>query len=207
MTKHLSVATAIEKNRIASDKAFVILAALDVYDETGAFVETVRLAQNSENIDWQGDTYEASNFKIDLSDVSGQEPSLKIDAKDPSGFIRERMNSYGGGVGFSCVVTVINTGNIDQAPEVQEEFLVIDASQAGYDVSFTLGVDNPLKDRFPRRLLLRDQCTVRYKGSRCKYAGGLAACDFTYAGLNGCGAHSNQVNFGGFRGIQTIFSN
>lgn len=35
-----------------------------------------------------------------------------------------------------------------------------------------------------------------YKGTYCKYAGGLTACDGTFAD---CTTHANTVNFGGFR--------
>jgi hypothetical protein len=205
--RHVSVATAIEKNRVASDKAFILLISFVVTDALNNYVETVYLAQNSENYVWQGNTYIASNFKIDIKSSADSEPELRIDASDPSGFIRERMAAYGGGIGFATTVTVVNTGNPNQPAEIQEIFEIVGASQNGFNVSFTLGVDNPLRDRFPRRLMYRDQCTLLYKGTLCKYAGSLPSCDYTFQGPNGCTFHNNSINFGGFRGMQTIFTN
>ncbi len=42
-------------------------------------------------------------------------------------------------------------------------------------------------------------CVNEYKGARCGYVGGLTTCDFTFAGANGCTAHSNQHRFRGCR--------
>lgn len=207
MPRHLSVATAIEKNRVASDKAFLILVEIAVQDDLGRLVETIRLARNSETYVYHGQPYQASNFNIDLTESADEEPSLKVDAFDPSGFIRERMETYGGGVGFPVKVLIVNTGNPDQPPEISEEFLIVDASQQGVQITFTLGVDNPLLQRFPNRLQYRDQCTVRYRGPRCKYAGPLLTCDYTRYGSNGCLAHDNSTNFGGFSGLQTLSNN
>lgn len=202
MTRHLSVATAIEKNKIASDVAFILLLSVDIHDQLGAYIETLRLAKNSENITYQGAVYTAANFDADLKLDVEEEPSLTVTAEDPTGYIRERMETYGGGVGSECTLMVINTGNIEQPPEVQESFEVVGASTDGYKVSFKLGSENPLTIRFPSRTMYRDQCPLIFKGPECKYAGGDGTCTYTFSD---CRAKGNQSNFGGFRGLQTLF--
>lgn len=202
MANHLSVATAIEKNRIASDTAFVLLLDIVIHDNTGAYVETLHLAKNSENLVYLGNEYVASNFTAQIDIQTGSDPKFQLVAQDPTGVLRNRMELYGGGVGFPVTVTVVNSGNLTQSPEISDQFEVIQASAQGYVVSFTLGIENPISQRFPSRLMWKDQCPYPYKGPRCKYTGSLATCDFTLRGSNGCDVHLNTVNFGGFPGLQ-----
>lgn len=202
MTRHLSVATAIEKNKIASDVAFVPLISIDIRDQLGEYVETLRLARNSEDIEYQGELYLAGNFEIDVKMDIEEAPSLRITANDPTGFIRERMTTYGGGVGSDCVLMVVNTGNLDQPPEISETFEVTQASTDNYNVTFQLGMENPLSVRFPRRTMYRDQCPLVFKGGECRYAGADGSCTYTW---EDCVSKGNQANFGGFRGLQTLF--
>jgi phage-related protein len=204
MSAHLSVATAIEKNRIASDVAFVLLLDIAVTDDNGALVETLHLAKNSENIIYQGNQYTGANFDVKLDLDVDTEPKMVVSAEDPSGFLRERMEAYSGGVGFQVGLTVVNTGNLAQPPEMKESFEVTEAAASGYNVNFTLGIPSPVRLRFPTRLQFRDQCPFLYKGAQCAYAGSNPSCDFTYFGSNGCKAHNNEANFGGFLGLQNL---
>lgn len=201
---HLSVATAIEKNRLASDVAFVLLLDITVTDANKNTVEHLYLCRNSENVVYQGNQYIAANFEAKMDIDTGTDPRLQITASDPTGVIRDRMEVFGGGIGFEATLMVVNTGNLAQPPEIKETFQIINASQNGYDVSFTLGIPNPTMQRFPPRLQYRDQCTYQYKGLRCKYAGPMATCDYTRTGPNGCKAHGNEANFGGFPGMQNL---
>lgn len=210
MGRHLSVATAIEVSRIASPVAFVPLIDVVVNNPvTGAYVETLYFARNSENITWHGNVYEASAFDFDVQEETGQVPRVTVTVKDYSQAIIEQMESYGGGVGFSVVLSVVNAGNLAQAPELQETFTVVSAMAQDYVVSFTLGIENPLMMRCPRRRQFRDYCNWRYKDSAtCGYNGTKTSCDYTMWGGNGCLTHSdgsygaNQFwRFGGFPGI------
>lgn len=201
---HLSVATAIEKAKIASDVAFVVLLDVELLDNSGNVSEVLRICRNTENIVYQGEQYIAANFTYDLASDNESSPKLTINADDPSGFIRQKMQEYDGGVGFSCWLTVINTGNLSQPPEIQEEFEVVSSSTEGYQVSFSLGIPNPLSQRFPRRIQMRKQCTVNFKDDRCKYSGADKTCSYTYDGPNGCLSKGNAVNYGGFRGLQNL---
>jgi hypothetical protein len=202
VTRHLSVATAIEKNKIASDVAFILLLDIAIYDQLGVYVENLRLAKNSEDLTFDGNLYTAANFDADIKLDVEEAASLSITAEDPTGFLRERMETYGGGVGSECTLMVVNTGNIDQPPEVMETFEVTGANTDGYKVSFNLGLENPLTLRFPSRAMWRDQCPLVFKGSECKYTGSDGSCTYTFSD---CRAKNNANNFGGFRGLQNLF--
>jgi phage-related protein len=205
-SSHLSVATAIEKNRIASETAFVLLIDIIVTNDLGEYIETVSLAKNSEPVIYQGTEYAASNFSIKMNLDVASTPTLQCVAEDPSGVIRDKLESYNGGTGFKVNLCVVNSGNLDQPPEISESFIITSAAANGFTVTITMGVSNPIATRFPNRLQWRDQCSYQYKGSRCKYTGDLPTCDFTYNGTNGCVFHSNAVNYGGFLGLQNLMA-
>lgn len=99
-------------------------------------------------------------------------------------------------------VTSPATAGVAQAEIVDTEyFKVVGAAVKGNIVTWTLGDDNPLASPFPRRRQLMDRCSWRYKSNNCGYAGGMSSCDLTLNGSNGCAAHDNDLNFGGFPGI------
>lgn len=201
--RHVSVATAIEKNRIASDVAFVTCIEIEVRDPvTGNYVETVRMVNNNESITYQGHVYTAANFEFEIKAEAGSIPDITVTARDYTQELQVRMQAYGGGVGFQVRMMEVNTGNLNVAPEVEEVMTVVGASAQDYNVTFTLGAENPLTMRFPRRRQFRDRCPWAYKGAECKYSGPLASCDFTLKGANGCVAHANSLNFGAFAGIR-----
>ncbi len=202
MARHLSVATVIEKNRISSAFAFIPILDIRIKNpDTGEIVETLHFARNTEDLEFQGKTYVASHFDFDIKSAAGNQPELTLNVVDYSRAIQARMQEFGGGVGSEVTLTIVNTANLEQPPEVQEEFEVTGASVADYRVDFTLGAENPLMMRFPPGRMYKDRCRWRYKGEQCGYSGPLPRCDYTLQGENGCAAHNNTRNFGGFPGI------
>lgn len=204
MGRHLTVATILEVNRISSDVAFVEFVEVDVLNGSGALVETLRFCRNTENLVFRGNLYIAADFSFSVKQNAGEETNVQMSAFDPTGILRSRMEQFEGGVGFPVRLHIVNTAALNGPAEISETFQIIGASAKGYDVSIQLGAENPLRMRFPLGLQFRDRCRFVYKGGRCKYAGPLATCDYTYDGANGCTAHANQANFGGFRGLQPL---
>ncbi|MCR9222927.1 MAG: hypothetical protein NXH70_02560 [Hyphomonas sp.] len=204
MARHLTVATIIEANQVASAVAFVELVDVEVVDANGTFVEYLRFCKNTENLTFNGNLYLAANFDIKVVQETSEEPRITFNAKDVTGIIRQSMENYGGGIGFNVTLTIVNSAKLTDPPELQENFEVLAASASGFDVSFQLGTENPLSLAFPVGKQYRDRCRHKYKGARCKYVGALGSCDYSYAGANGCIAHSNEQNFGGFRGLKNL---
>lgn len=203
MARHFTIASAIDKNKIDSINAWLVLVDIDVKDAGGTHVEYVRLVQNNENITYKGNLYTAAEFDIGVNQAMDEEPTMKFTAFDPTGVVRQKMEEYAGGVGFAVTVAIINTANMLADPEIEEVFQVVDASAPGFNVSWTLGVENPLKHTFPPRKQFRDRCMFKYKGLRCKYAGPLPSCDFSKDGANGCRVHNNIPNIGSFGGLKS----
>jgi phage-related protein len=203
MARHLTVASAIDKNKIASENVWLVLCTITVRDEWDNEIETLRIVKNNEDVTYQGQVFTAAEFDLDFSTAANEEPNMTFSAVDPTGAIRDRMEDYNGGVGFGVVLTIVNTGNMGAEPEIEEEFDVLAATAPGINVSWTLGAENPLKYQFPYRRQYRDRCPWVFKGKRCKYVGAATACDFTLNGPNGCRVKSNTKNFGGFPSLRS----
>ena len=204
MTKSLSIASVIEKNRISSDVPWLVCVDIGVIDPAnGNLVETGHYVRNSEDIVFNGSTYLAAVFDIELKEESGSQQSVRLSFKDYSLLVQRKMQNYGGGVGFAITIMVVNAAALSQAPEIIEHFEVTGAESANYDCSFTLGAENGITKVFPRRKQTKDYCQWRYKGEDCKYVGSMPTCDLSLKGANGCSAHGNVVHFGAFPGINT----
>lgn len=202
MAKNMSVATAIEKNRLASDVAFIMALDVEVIDPvTGTFVETLRFCRNSENVIYGGNTYVASSFDVSISEATGEMPEISLTAIDFTGAIQARMQSYGGGIGFNVTIMVLNSAELTEECELKERYKVVGASAKNHAITFVLGNRNPLSIRFPRRVQMRDRCSWKYKGPECGYTGSLPNCDLSLDGSNGCKVHGIVENFGGFPAI------
>jgi phage-related protein len=203
MARHLTVASAIDKNKIDSMNAWVVLAKIVVRDEFDQEVETLRVCKNNENITYQGEEYVAAEFDLDFESAANEEPQMKFSAQDPTGVIRSRMEDYNGGVGFGVTLMVVNSGNLAAEPEINEEFDVVSASAPQTTVSWVLGAENPLKYQFPYRRQYRDRCPWVFKGNRCQYVGSATSCDYTMNGPNGCRVKDNMIHFGGFPALRS----
>lgn len=199
----LSIAAVIEKNKIASSVAFIPLIDVNVYEpSTGAFVETLRGARNSEAVTFRGNVYAPVQFDLSFGSESGSQTTVELTIKDLSMTLQRYMELYGGGVGFGVTLHIVASDSLDKDSEISEFFEVIGASVDRITCTFQLGAENVLANSFPRRKQTRDFCQWRYKDpSTCRYSGTLPSCDLTLQGPNGCNAHNNTINFGGFPGI------
>lgn len=203
MKQTLSIATAIEKNRLDSDTPLLVAIDIEVVNpDTGVVVEVVHLVRNNEEVVFNGTAYQPSIFDISFTKESGTQSAVSLSVNDYTGAIQARMEEYGGGVGFNITFYIVNAGALDEPPEMVEYFQVISASAVDYHAQFQLGAENEVMKTFPRRRQTRDYCQWRYKDPlTCRYAGGLGSCDLTLQGPNGCAAHNNTLNFGAYPGM------
>jgi phage-related protein len=203
MGHSVSVATAIEKNRLSSDKPFLVCLEIQMIDPvTLDAVGTAYLVDNTESIEYNGQTFTPVPFDIDMKAEAGKMPEVTLQIKDFSKAVQGYMEGYGGGIGFKVTIFVVNAGNLAQPPEIFETFEVVGASSANYVVTFQLGMENLVSEQFPRRHQTRDFCQWRFKDpNTCRYAGSAAACSMTLTGPQGCIALNNTKNFGAFPGV------
>lgn len=199
----ISVSTILEKNKLTSGVAFVVLAKLEILNTaTQTFVETLYLANNTENVVFGGQTYIAFPFRIDLRYEAGAVPEITMSATDFQSVLLGKLNTYAGATGSRVTITIVNTANLAQGAEVEEVFEVIGTSASEWVISIRLGAESPLARQFPARTQMKDRCSWKYKSAECGYTGSMPTCDLSLQGANGCAAHNNTINFGGFPGIQ-----
>lgn len=202
MANFLSVGSVIEKNKLFSNKPFLNLIEIDVTDpHTCQFIETLYFVNNKENIEYQGHTYLATSFELEVKKTADEAPTLSLTFYDATRAVEAAIQEYKGATGFKVRVIFVNTGALDQPPEVSEEFEILYTSNSNYAINVTLGAENPLDKRCPRRYCYREVCSWLYKSEHCGYKGDLETCDYTLSGSNGCRAHNNTKNYGGFPGI------
>ena len=207
MSISLSVASVLEKNRIESDIPFLALLDIEVVDpETGTHQETLRLALNSEIVVFNGSEYTPASFDISLKRAMNEVSTLELSINDYSQAIQAQMQAFGGGVGFSVTLSIVDGSALDLPAEMVEFFDVTASSASEYSATFTLGANSPISDAFPKRRQTKDFCGWRFKdGVNCNYVGPELTCDLTLQGPEGCAAKTapgwKPVVFGAYPGI------
>lgn len=203
--KHLNLSTVIDKNKVNSDKAFLILFEVEVKDHNEDLVTTLRFVKNNENVVFMGETFVAANFELTISVEANKEPEVSLSCQDQTRALMSFIDIYDGLVKSNVRLLVVHEDSLDGPAEMDENFLITECSVNEYIVSIRLGVESAVAQRFPNYRQFKNRCAWKYKGIRCKYAGGLPTCDYTRDGPNGCAAHANEINFGGMPGLNDLF--
>lgn len=203
--KSLTIASVIDKNRLASDQAWIIGLKIHVIDpETHDEVDIIRVVSNDEALTIQGEVYEPVPFTVDINEAVNEVATVSVSIQDQSQTVQAEMQAYRGGVGFTVEMLIVRATHttVNYEPDLHEFFTVVSASANDYVVNWQLGAENPLNETFPRGTQMRDRCRWSYKGPECGYAGARASCSRTLRGTNGCEAHNNAPRFGGYPGIK-----
>ena len=202
--KNVSLAKVIEKNRLASDQAWLIALNIDVINSDGNHVEYLRVVRNDEQITIDGDVFEPFPFDIDVEESTDGVPTLNLTISDSSQIVQSYMQNYSGGIGFEIDMFVVSapTTTMESEVDLTEKFYVVSANAKDYVVNWELGVFNPLRLIVPRRIQHQNLCSFGFKSAECAYAGANATCDRTLDGTNGCRDKGNAINFGGFPGLE-----
>ena len=199
MPKSFSIINAVEKNKIASANAWLVLLEIQFVDtDTGQVVETKFVVNNNENITYNANVYEAFPFDIKLKQEAGGVPEVELSAQDFQKVLLSKMNLYSGATGSTVIMRIVNSDNLSADPELEEVFEIIDSSANDFGITFKLGAENILARRFPNSVQMRDRCRWRYKSADCAYVGVEPSCDLTLQGANGCAFHNNSLHFGGY---------
>jgi len=206
----LSAGAYIEKNKLSSTQAWLILLKITMPDAT-----VLRVVANSENVTWPvtaGNIYTAFPFELDeIGDVSkGEVPSVGLRVSNVSRVLEPYLEEQDGLVNSVVTIRIVNSMHVttdalgaganNASAEVELTYEITSTSADNMWVTFTLGATNPWNKRFPRNKLWRNSCKYKqFKGVRCQYAGAETSCDRT---LDTCrNTMNNSINFGGAPGI------
>lgn len=210
----LSATAYLEKNKLSTDQAWLVLLKITMPDTT-----VLRVVANSENVTWPvtaGHEYLAFPFELDeIGDVSkGEVPNVGLKVSNTLRYLEPYLEAQDGLVDSSVTIRIVNATNVttpslgagvnNSSPEVELVYNIIATSADNMWVTFTLGAINPWNKRFPRNRIWRNTC--RYKefgGTLCKYdleaIGAETSCDRT---LDTCrDTMANSINFGGAPGV------
>lgn len=194
---NLSAAAIIEKNRLSSEGAWLVLLEIEV----PGVAEHIRIARNTEAVNWNSYAWEAFPFDIDpIADSGdGEIQSLTIRVSNVTRIVQAYLEESGGGVGAVVTVRVVHSQHLALTEaEVEEEFSVTGTSCDDAWVYFTLGPSYPVYARRPERRYLKNFCPFEYGGIECAVGadtrGVYPNCAKT---LVACRQRGNAVRFGG----------
>ncbi len=181
------------------DKADPLLVLLDIVVPDQP---PLRLVANNENIQYQGNTYEAFNFVVDKpgADGKGAVTTLPLKIANAKRVLRPYLDAYDGGVGLPVTITIINPAMADEDySELTATLYNLATDSDSAWVYFTLGPYNPRNKQFPPDQYLATSCRFDFTADpRCGYSGTATTCSRT---LDNCRALGNSRRFGGFPGL------
>lgn len=189
----LSAAAIIEKNKLSSDGAWLILLELDI----AGLTEPIRVVRNTEDITWNGVTWVAFPFELgEISeDSQGQLPSLSLKISNVTGVIQQYIEMSNGGVDSTAIIRVVHSLHLDlSTPEIEETLAVQSVTADTNWITVNLGPDFTTQLRVPADRYMKDFCPFKFRGLECGYAGSDTSCNKT---LDACRAKGNSVRFGG----------
>ena len=168
--------------------------------------ETVRrLTDNNEEITYDSVVYTPDDLEVGARDVnsSGNIPTVTLRTSALNSVIYDLIQDTSGAEDADVKLIKVNNDFLSEdipALEVDYESL---ATKCDSDwIYFTLGAPNPMHKRIPLRSYSSSICPnadpVRFKKSRCRYAGADTSCTGTY---EDCYDKSNAEHWGGFIGL------
>ena len=197
MAKLISTALVAEKNKVASVSAWLLLVEVNFPS-----AETIYITDNTEDFDWNGQTWQALPFKLDpiREDGKGALPTFALRITNVGRLLTSVIEQYDGCTGATVTLRVINSAHPEELEPVFEEVGSISGVTVDKDwASFTVGAENPLLQRSPRQRYLMNHCRYKeFKGELCGYTGDAGNCDRT---MSTCDSLGNLTRFGGFPGI------
>lgn len=195
---NLSAAAIMEKNKLASDGAWLVL--LKILGKQEGVVP-IYLVRNRDPIMWNQIEWVPFSFDMDNinDDGQGEIQSLTIKVSNVTRVIQGYLEAVSGGVDATVTVMVVHSNHLDVTdPEVEEEFSVTGTSCDDQWVYFTLGPAYPVSSRRPERRYLKNFCQFEYCGIECGLTDAVKTqypnCDKTAVA---CAYRNNLTRYGG----------
>ncbi len=194
--KNIPAALIIEKNKIANSVPWLMLLDIAFPDDSRVY-----LVNNTENITFQGRTYQAFPFKLENIKQSskGEIQSVVIRISNVLRSLQAYLEQYDGAVGTGILLRVVHASHLEEDySELEMHFDVVETTSDSKWVTFTLGAPNPLRNNFPHYKYIGEHCNWLFKSVECGYNGPSETCHRT---LTYCRQLGNSKRFGGFPGL------
>jgi lambda family phage minor tail protein L len=192
----LSSAAIIEKNKLESDGVWILLLEITLVDGT-----ILRVCRNTEDIEWNGETWVAFPFELDIvgETSKGEVPQVVVKVSNVTRQIQYYLEQGEGGVGAQVRIMYVHSKHLYLPnPEIELVYEVIASNADDKWVTFTLGAENPFNKNFPRHRVLRNFCRWNFKDENCQYQGDAIDCNKTLAR---CRQLGNSHRFGSYPSV------
>ncbi|HSV27246.1 MAG TPA: hypothetical protein VLH60_05075 [Sedimentisphaerales bacterium] len=201
----LSSVAIAEKNKLATNSAFLLLLQIIIPGEASA----LRFVDNTDDITWAGHTWQRFGFKVEqIREGANEVPQTVLAVDNIAPYMRQICQAYDHHLKTSGVrlietrLYIVNTAALAANPDCAAvDTYVFQISNIRLDhswVYFTLSASNPYRRRFPQHRILKDGCRFAFRGPLCGYAGTEIDCDRT---LRRCRELGNSSRFGAFPGV------
>lgn len=165
-----------------------------------------RFARNTEDVTYGGKKYDKFNLQISEQVFSGDGSIPRVTLRvfqDIQRTIEDLINETQGGLGAQVKLIRVNEKFLDTPVSALEFDYDNLASESDTEwCTFTLGIPNPLTQRFPLRVYSSSMCPwtspTLFKGSECQYTGEDPSCTGTY---EDCYVKGNATRWGGELGL------
>jgi phage-related protein len=177
--KNLPANIVIEKNKLATASAWLVLLDVTLTDNT-----VFRLVRNNEDITFNGNVYTAFNFELEPTEQgnSGEIPSVTLRVSNITRLIESKLQDLDGGIGSTVKVTVVNSDLLAESySELEMTFDVLACNTTSQWVVFTLGAPSPLRQRFPLDKYLALHCRFRFN----RPSGNYPECGYSGESIEG----------------------
>lgn len=189
---NLPLALRIEKNKLVSTAPWLLL--LDV---TLPDASHIRLARNTDDVVFGGETYTAFAFELDevKTGGDGRIQGVGLRVANPARALQPYLEAHEGLIGCAVTVAVVHAANLaEDHTELMLSWEILAAQPDANWINFTLGAMNPLRRRFPLLMAAPRSCHWMYKGAECASTHVATTCART---LDACRTLGNSHRFGG----------
>ena len=200
MPLNISSDAILEKNKITSDAAWLLLLKIAYDGETPGYI-----CLNNQEIVWPssgGNTYLPAIFSLSgIEETKDAEvPAIRLSLFDFNRNVLPFIEGYGGGLGAEVTIYVVHSDYLDNAtPEFEEVTEIINVKvEHNHKITFNLGAENLTRLRIPQHRYLKNHCRFVFKDSRCGYASSETECNRSFAR---CKVLNNETRYGGFPGV------
>jgi len=170
MAYSLSSAAIVEKNKISSTGAWIILIKITLSDDT-----VLRICTN-EDTDWPTgapDTYVGFPFELgEITDTAmGEVPKVMLKVSNASKALIPYLDAADGGRGAAVRIMLVHSAHLDNAtPEIDLTLRCSSSSFTNTWVNFTLSTRNRYNKTFPKGRMMASFCRYpEFGGDRCGY--------------------------------------
>ena len=167
--KSIPLALRQAKNQLGSTSPWLFLIDINIVGGT-----VFNLVANNEDISFQGRTYSAFPFTVQLpkSENKGQIPTIKIQVSNVMRVIQAALETTNGGIGSTVTLYVVNAALLSEDySELTMNFEVISAECNAEWITFNLGLPNPLRRRFPLYRYLALSCRWTFNSPAVRASG------------------------------------